>query len=136
MDEAPDKELVPSMELGQMPAYDIAELKRLVGEGTTGLYAIITSFIEKTPPEVNALSEAIDSQDWPRMGAQAHKLKSNLKLFGLQHLADDLQLLEEMGKGSREKLPLPEIKGLAGKIALVFARAIDKLPAELPSDRT
>ncbi len=65
-----DKQSVSPTDLvhSQTLAYDITELKRLVGESTAGLYDIIASFIEKTPSEVDSLSEAVESQDWSRMG--------------------------------------------------------------------
>jgi HPt (histidine-containing phosphotransfer) domain-containing protein len=84
------------------PACDLSLLQGMVGEDSPALREIVQKFIRDTPAELDRLERAVAAYDLPAIGAQAHRLKSQVKLFGLDGAAGPLHQLEEIGKG---KLP-------------------------------
>jgi HPt (histidine-containing phosphotransfer) domain-containing protein len=85
-----------------VPAYDISLLQGMVGQDSPALREIVRKFIGDTPAELDRLERAVAAYDLPAIGAQAHRLKSQVKLFGLDGAAKALHQMEEIGKG---KLP-------------------------------
>lgn len=80
-------------------AYDLSLLQEMVGEDSPALHEIVQKFIQNTPSELDRLEQAVATYDLSAVGAQAHRLKSQVKLFGLAKAGDALQLMEQVGKG-------------------------------------
>jgi HPt (histidine-containing phosphotransfer) domain-containing protein len=80
-------------------AYDLSLLQGMVGADSPALHEIVQKFIQNTPAELDRLERAVAAYDLPAVGAQAHRLKSQVKLFGLVKAGDALQLMEQTGKG-------------------------------------
>jgi HPt (histidine-containing phosphotransfer) domain-containing protein len=81
------------------PAYDLSLLQGMVGEDSPALREIVQKFIRDTPAELERLERAVAAYDLPAVGAQAHRLKSQVKLFGLEKAAVALHKMEQIGKG-------------------------------------
>jgi HPt (histidine-containing phosphotransfer) domain-containing protein len=115
-------------------AYDLSLLQEMVGGNTPAIHEIVQKFVRDTPPEVDRLEKAIASNDLRAMGAQAHKLKSHLKLFGLDRATHSLLLMEKVGKG--EGLPpsnLALLQQHAEEVKAVFEGAIRELAKDYPA---
>ena len=80
-------------------ACDLSLLQEMFGANSPALHEIVQKFIQNTPAELDRLEQAVISYDLPAVGAQAHRLKSQVKLFGLEKAAVALQLMEYTGKG-------------------------------------
>jgi len=80
-------------------AYDLSLLQGMVGEDSPALHEIVQKFIQNTPAELDRLERAVAAYDLPALGAQAHRLKSQVKLFGLERAGAVLQLMEQTGRG-------------------------------------
>jgi len=81
------------------PACDLSLLQGMVGEDSPALREIVQKFIGNTPAELDRLERAVAAHDLPAIGAQAHRLKSQVKLFGLERAAGALHAMEQIGKG-------------------------------------
>jgi HPt (histidine-containing phosphotransfer) domain-containing protein len=80
-------------------AYDLSLLQGMVGEDSPALHEIVRKFVGDTPAELNRLERAVTAYDLAAVGAQAHRLKSQVKLFGLEKAAEALHQMEQIGKG-------------------------------------
>ncbi len=80
-------------------AYDLSLLQGMVGEDSPALHEIVQKFIQNTPAELERLERAVAAYDLPAVAAQAHRLKSQVKLFGLERAAGALHLMEQSGRG-------------------------------------
>jgi HPt (histidine-containing phosphotransfer) domain-containing protein len=124
------------MHQGTVPvkSYDLSLLQELVGENTPAVREIVQKFVQDTPPEVDRLEKAVAANDLRAMSVQAHKLKGQLKLFGLESAAPSLILMEKVGKG--EGLPSADqtlLQQHAEEVKAVFEGAIRELVKKYPT---
>ncbi len=84
-------------------------------------------FVEFVPAMMRDLQNAIDSQDWPEAGKQAHKLKSTLKIWQIESLLDAILFIEMKGKVEEDT---EEIKQQNQKVQEVLLRVIEQVKEE------
>ena len=78
--------------------YDLETLKRSTGGDEQFMKHMIKLFIDQAPKQLGEMQAAVDSQDWPLLGATAHKIKSSIRGMGIHSLVDDALSLEQDGK--------------------------------------
>lgn len=84
--------------------YNLESVREMAGGDEDFVGVIVQTFLEEIPPDVEAMSDAIDNRN-PTLAYQyAHKMKPNLQLFGLE-LMDEVRAIEDWSKsgGSEEK---------------------------------
>lgn len=69
------------------------------------LKQVVEAFAEECPQLVETLRQASEARDCKRFQRAAHTLKSGLRMFGVEALAEDVETLELAAKS--EKLPTP-----------------------------
>jgi hypothetical protein len=70
----------------------------------------------------------IADQNWPSLGAVAHKIKPSIDTMGIDLLREDIRTLEKNGKDS---INLEEIPGLMSKVELVINRIFEQIREEM-----
>jgi HPt (histidine-containing phosphotransfer) domain-containing protein len=81
----------------------VQSLLDLVGGDTTGLQALIRSFLDESPRLVASMRTAVDEGDCELLRRGAHTLKSSARDFGASQLSALCQVLEATAKkGSLE----------------------------------
>jgi len=101
----------PGAELDQ-PALD--KLLALVGGEPALLGELIDSFLQDTPPLLEALRRCLDEGNAAGLRQAAHPLKSSSRDFGATRLSEWARELEERGKAGT-------LEGAAALVALVEA---------------
>ncbi len=78
--------------------YNLDSVNEMAGGDQEFIKVIVQTFLEEIPPDVRAMSEAMENEN-PTLAYQyAHKMKPNLELFGLK-LMDKILLIEAWAKG-------------------------------------
>lgn len=67
---------------------------------------IIHLFLENTPPTLQMLKTAIETEDWPGIARHAHKLKSS---YGIVTVSNSLSLIQGIEQSAHEKQDLDRI---------------------------
>ncbi len=109
------------------PAYDLSLLQGMVGEDSPTLREIVQKFIGHTPAEMDWLERAVAAHDLAAVGAQAHRLKSQVKLFGLEKAAAALHQMEQIGKGQLPAANPAVLQQHAEEVKAVYEGAIREL---------
>lgn len=118
--------------VGVPAACDLSVLQGMVGEDSPALREIVRKFILHTPAELDRLERAVAAYDLPATGAQAHRFKSQVKLFGLEKAAGPLHLLELVGRGTPLAADPAVLQQHAEEIKAVFEAALRELAAKYP----
>ena len=84
---------------------------------------MVQLFIETVPPGLQELQQAVQEQQWERVGKLAHKLKSTIDSMGIASLKDDIRKVEINGKQQQDTDGMPL---LADRIARVITTAIEE----------
>ncbi len=114
-------------ELVAPAAYNLSLLQAMVGADSPALHEIVQKFIQNTPAELDRLERAVAAYDLPAVGAQAHRLKSHVKLFGLERAADALQLMEQTGRGQLLPADPAVLQQGAEEVRAVYEGALREL---------
>lgn len=113
-------------------ACDLSLLQGMVGEDSLTLHEIVQQFILSTPAELDRLERAVAAYDLPATGAQAHRFKSQVKLFGLEKAAGALHQLEQAGKGTLPPADPVVLQQHAEELKAVFEAALRELSGKYP----
>jgi HPt (histidine-containing phosphotransfer) domain-containing protein len=108
-------------------AYDLSLLQGMVGEDSPALHEIVQKFIQHTPAELDRLERAVAAYDLPAVGAQAHRLKSQVKLFGLERAGAVLQGMEQTGRGQLLAADPAVLQQGAEEVRAVYEGALREL---------
>ncbi|BBH52335.1 Hpt domain-containing protein [Fluviispira sanaruensis] len=84
---------------------------------------LMSVYLENLPERVAELTEAMKKKDAPVIERSAHTLKSSSRLIGLAALAEDCQVLEDMGFDKK----LENAQPLYEKIVAATKKAVDVL---------
>ncbi|MBC7904241.1 MAG: Hpt domain-containing protein, partial [Gemmatimonadaceae bacterium] len=104
--------------------YDLTMVRSVSGGDESFLKKMVELFIETVPPGVNDLKQATVSEEWDKVGKQAHKLKSTIDSMGIESLKQDIRTVEANGK---HQLNTEVIPGLVNRVDNVLAQVIDAL---------
>tara|TARA_B100000929_G_C15448963_1_gene400534 strand:- start:720 stop:1061 length:342 start_codon:yes stop_codon:yes gene_type:complete len=108
-----------------MANYNLDEVKEMSGGDEEFMLVVVQTFLEEIPPDVVAMSEAIDN-DNPSLAYQyAHKMKPNLQLFGL-NLMDQIKIIEDWSKHGKRKDEVPGAAETISKKVNVAASALKR----------
>ena len=108
-----------------MTNYNLDEVKEMSGGDEEFMLVVVQTFLEEIPPDVAAMSEAIDN-DNPSLAYQyAHKMKPNLQLFGL-NLMDQIKIIEDWSKHGKRKEEVPGAAETISKKVNVAASALKR----------
>jgi CheY-like chemotaxis protein len=103
---------VPQLQVKEIPdetpekLFDLSFLKSIAGDDLHELEEIILKFIEKLPLEIAQMEQAMAERNFKQMGAYAHKIKANVRFFGIEPLFDIMELLEKTGTLSRNQIDI------------------------------
>ncbi|OIP00743.1 MAG: hypothetical protein AUJ98_06380 [Bacteroidetes bacterium CG2_30_33_31] len=100
--------------------YNIDFLKDLMAGNELETNNLLQLFIDLTPPLMENMMEAAKRKDWIEAGNLAHKLKSSVRLMGINSIVDDTLFIEINGKAQTEINLLPsKIEELSIKISKI-----------------
>jgi len=114
-------------------AYDLSLLQGMVGEDSPALREIVQKFMLHTSAELDRLERAVAAYDLPATGAQAHRFKSQVKLFGLEKAAGALHQLEQAGRGTLPPADPVVLQQHAEEVKAVFEAALRELAGNYPA---
>lgn len=77
--------------------YDLATLKDIGGDDPAFMIEMIELFATITPDTLVDIKQAIQTENWQRVGSLAHSLKANILSYGISGMKDILLQLESCG---------------------------------------
>ena len=95
-------------------------LYELSGGDESFIKDMINSFIQQTPANLQELSSLCHEQKWNELGRMAHKTKSSLSFIGVQQMADEVGIIEQICLQSDEEVDKGYIEQLLVSIEQVF----------------
>lgn len=84
----------------EMVDIDLTYLNEISGGDKEFIGEMIETFLEETPKELAIMEQQLASTDWVELAKTAHKLKSSIKMFGMNQLRDEVLYIEQSGKNS------------------------------------
>ena len=125
---APDlADLAPAPET--VPLYDLSGIRRLAHGNEAFVKRLVHLFIRTTPPCVRELEENLAAQDWPKLSATAHHLKSSLDGMLVRPLHGVIRQLEACNQAPPdEAILLP----LVQQVRQVTEAIIEQLERKFP----
>ena len=90
-----------------MSSYDLKDVEEMAGGDQEFMLVVVQTFLEEIPPDVEAMNEAIDNGNANLAYSFAHKMKPNLKLFGLQ-LMPEITIIERWSKQGKNQNDAPK----------------------------
>jgi HPt (histidine-containing phosphotransfer) domain-containing protein len=109
--------------------FDLSFLKSIAGEDLYELEEIILKFIEKLPVEIALMEQAMAEKNFKQMGAYAHKIKANVRFFGIKSLFEIMELLEKAGTLPKNQIDLQilqhhvvTVKNISAKVLIELTR--------------
>ena len=104
--------------------YDLSQLEELAGGMQEFVFSMVDTFLEHTPGQLAELKSAFASGDLSSMGGQAHKIKPNIDLFGINSIREEIRTVETLGKEGNNS---PDLPGMIDKIDTVLNQAFQQL---------
>ena len=102
-----------------MRSYDLKDVEEMADGDQDFILVVVKTCLEEIPPDVTAMNEAIDSDNAKLAYSYAHKMKPNLKLFGLE-LMPQITIIEQWSKQGKNKAEVPGAgKVITGKVEQV-----------------
>jgi CheY-like chemotaxis protein len=111
----------------QTPLYDLTMVRSVSGGDEAFIKKMVQLFIETVPPSLHDLHEAVNLQQWERVGKVAHKLKSTVDSMGIITLKEDIRSIEANGKLQQNVDTIP---ALVQKVNEVVNNCILELKAD------
>lgn len=94
-----------------MSHYNLSAVEEMAGGDQEFMLVVIQTFLEEVPPDIVSMNEAITNKNATLAYQFAHKVKPNLKLFGLD-LLPQIQVIERWSKQGRDADKVPEAAGI------------------------
>ena len=91
---------------------------------------MISSFLKSTPESLKKMEEALNKEDWNRVGSIAHKLKTSFSFMGREEPLKKAKALQDYGLNETNVELIPE---LVEDLNNAFHRAKSELEEELTS---
>jgi HPt (histidine-containing phosphotransfer) domain-containing protein len=117
-----------SFELPEGKLYDLTMIKEIAHGNNDFIKKMMQLFLDTIPPALSEMNQHIADQNWPSLGAVAHKIKPSIDTMGIDLLREDIRTLEKNGKDS---INLEEIPGLMSKVELVINRIFEQIREEM-----
>ncbi|WP_417885645.1 Hpt domain-containing protein [Zunongwangia sp.] len=90
-----------------MSHYNLSAVEETAEGDQDFILVVIQTFLEEVPPDVVSMNEAIKNGNSKLAYQFAHKIKPNLKLFGLD-LLEQIQVIEKWAKQGKVEHKVPE----------------------------
>lgn len=106
---------------------DLSELKALFGDDTEVLNQLLQEFVASLDAGISEMLSGFDAEDYERVRAEAHKLKSSARTVGAHTLADLCFELEMAGKakaGQALQAHLGSLQSVCDQTKNAITRAI------------
>jgi PAS domain S-box-containing protein len=123
---------VPQLQISkesQEKLFDLSFLKSIAGEDLYELEEIILKFIEKLPVEIALMEQAMAERNFKQMGTYAHKIKANVRFFGIEPLFEIMELLEKAGTIPKDQVDIQilqhhivTVKNISAKVLVELAK--------------
>ncbi|MDP4207858.1 MAG: Hpt domain-containing protein [Bacteroidota bacterium] len=107
--------------------YSLDYLNSISGGDAGFISDMVSTFIENTPEELSQIRTFVDSGNWPKAGAAAHRFSSSLLFLGLDALK---QLSTEIEDSSLQGVNLVKIPELLAQLENGCNQAITELKAD------
>lgn len=104
----------------KVPTLNLAYIKKLAVGNDAFVREILQIFTEDTPLELERLNSAIKQKDYEVIKDTAHRMKSSLKLVGLEKIAPHFSKLEAL---AAENGNISDIAKLVDEVSTVFIPA-------------
>ncbi|MEN8249823.1 MAG: ATP-binding protein [Bacteroidota bacterium] len=88
---------------------DLSQLRKMSNNDESFVNEMVESFVEKTPEMLQVLNDYCDINDWAKVGAQAHKLKSSLAFMGVDSVKELVIKIEQDGMNNENTDQLPDL---------------------------
>lgn len=106
---------------------DFRYLSDMMGGKSNLMTGVMDIFIKQIPEELNAISTAIEKNDFPVIKSFAHTMKSSVSIMGITSLTPILIEMQDLGaKG----LNIERIKELNDTLKLICDFAIEEIIKE------
>jgi PAS domain S-box-containing protein len=120
---------VTTKEKDNGPLYDLSMVRSVSGGDEVFIKKMVHLFIETVPPGVADLQDALQKQEWQRIGKVAHKLKSTIDSMGISALRDDIRQIENNGRHQKDTALLPPV---VDRVAHTIHLCIQQLKTDFP----
>ncbi|MDO1445691.1 PAS domain-containing protein [Rhodocytophaga aerolata] len=107
--------------------FDLSFLKSIAGEDLYELEEIILKFIEKLPIEITLMEQAMAEKNFKQMAAYAHKIKANVRFFGIESLFEIIELLEKTGTVPRNQVDIQILQHHIGTVKNISTKVLAEL---------
>ncbi len=108
----------------------LALLREYLGNDTQQIKEMIELFLEKIPEDLRELSRLNHRKDYKNLRKTAHRLKSSVKLFGMQEAAGLLQKLET---SDDKKMEDGRLSSLVQHVSTSMEKELNRLKQQLES---
>jgi len=88
---------------------------------------LIAGFVEQTPAAVEQIKEAWKAGDLNTVQSVAHKIKSNIDMFGIVDLKQEIRSIESLAK---ENLATPELENLIKRLDDIIKSVVEEIVKE------
>ncbi|MEZ4799061.1 MAG: Hpt domain-containing protein [Flavobacteriales bacterium] len=100
------------MSTTNQPRYDLTQLTDMYGGNMENVKKTVAIFCDQLEKDAIMVKEKFDENDLPSVKSFAHRMKPNLKLFGVMDMHELILKIEESSlAGDREKLG-PQLEDL------------------------
>jgi PAS domain S-box-containing protein len=128
-DSVPQLQVKQISEESQEKLFDLSFLKSIAGDDLYELEEIILKFIERLPIEIDLMEQAMAERNFKQMGAYAHKIKANVRFFGIEPLFEIMELLEKAGAIPKNQVNIQilkhhivTVKNISAKVLIELAK--------------
>lgn len=112
----------------EQPLYDLELVHKMSRGNEAFIKRTKQLFVETVPASVVDMQEGCETQDWSRVSAAAHKLKSTIDTMRIDSLRDVVRQIESAAKTGNNQ---SEIKNNVLHLADVIDKVINNLKEEL-----
>jgi HPt (histidine-containing phosphotransfer) domain-containing protein len=81
-----------------MSGIDFSYLDEISGGDMEFRIEMIQTFLDETPKDVAHMDAMAQAANWAEVGKVAHKMKSSIKMFGLESIKNQAVEIEQIGK--------------------------------------
>ncbi|QHT67014.1 response regulator [Rhodocytophaga rosea] len=111
--------------------FDLTFLKNIAGDDLVELQDIIEKFIEKFPSDIALMEQALANKEFKTMSSAAHKLKANIKFFGIEKLYPAIEWIEKAGQSEESYIDVHALSHHIQFIRQTSEKVITGLKQEL-----
>ncbi len=108
--------------------YDLTGISEIVGGDPNEINELNKMFLAEAPKSLSELNEFAENENWQKVSAMAHKLKSSIRLWNIEEIIDDIVGIELKAK---DNSTYSEIPAHLEKVNLILNKALSQLQKEI-----